>query len=113
MSDINAFHASLRAAHDSAEAQRVELAKVRDELAAANQKAMEETIKRLEAEKTAIAAQNTTLQKTADAAKAEAAKAEAASGECNMAVVDSVLRICVWRREVEKTGPDNPAIQGL
>ena len=35
------------------------------------------------------------------------------SGECNMAVVDSVLRICVWRREVEKTGPDNPAIQGI
>ena len=35
------------------------------------------------------------------------------SGECNMAVVDSVLRICVWRREVEKTGPGNPAIQGI
>ena len=35
------------------------------------------------------------------------------SGECNMAVVYSVLRICVWRREVEKTGPGNPAIQGI
>ena len=35
------------------------------------------------------------------------------SGEGNMAVVDSVLRICVWRREVEKTGPDTPAIQGI
>ena len=35
------------------------------------------------------------------------------SGEGNMAVVDSVLRICVWRGEVEKTGPGNPAIQGI
>ena len=51
MSDLSAFHASLQAAHDAAEAQRVELAKVRGELAAANQKTMEETIKRLEAEK--------------------------------------------------------------
>ena len=35
------------------------------------------------------------------------------SGECNTAVVDSVLQMCVWRGEVEKTGPGNPAIQGI
>ena len=45
MSDLSAFHASLQAAHDAAEAQRVEAAKLREELAAANSKTMEEMIK--------------------------------------------------------------------
>ena len=45
----SAFLASLQAAHDSAEAQRVEAAKLRDRLAAADAKIMEETIKQLEA----------------------------------------------------------------
>ena len=48
MSDISAFTTSLQAAHDVAEAQRVEAAKLREELAAANAKIMEETIKRLD-----------------------------------------------------------------
>ena len=78
MSDLSAFHTLLQAAHNAAEAQRVELAKVRGQLAAANQKTMEETIRRLEAEKATIEAQNMTLEVTADAAKANAAKAEAA-----------------------------------
>ena len=51
MSDLSAFHALLRAAHEAAEAQRVEAAKLCEELAAVNVKTMEETIKRLEAEK--------------------------------------------------------------
>ena len=65
MSDINAFHASLQAAHDAAEAGRVREAKLRDELAAANQKTMEAMIKQLKAEKAAIEAKNVV---TADAA---------------------------------------------
>ena len=81
----SAFLASLQAAHEAAEAQRVEAAKLREELAAANAKTMEETIKRLEAEKAAIEAKNTSLQVTAAAANAakdaaEAAAAAAASG---------------------------------
>ena len=44
MSDITAFTASLQVAHDAAEAQRVEAAKLREELATANAKVMEETI---------------------------------------------------------------------
>ena len=85
MSDINAFHASLQAAHDAAEAGRVREAKLRDELAASHQKTMEETIKRLEAEKVAIEAANEVLWVTANAANAakdaaEAAAASAASG---------------------------------
>ena len=63
----------------------MEAAKLREELAAANSKAMEETIKRLEAEKAAIEAANASLKVTADAANAakvaaEAAAAAAASG---------------------------------
>ena len=85
MSDIDAFHASLQAAHDAAEAGRVREAKLRDELAASHQKTMEETIKRLEAEKVAIEAANEVLRVTANAANAakdaaEAAAASAASG---------------------------------
>ena len=78
MSDINALHASLQAAHDAAEAGRVHEAKLRDKLAAANQKTMEAMIKQLEAEKAAIEERNTALQVTTDAAKADAAKAEEA-----------------------------------
>ena len=88
MSDINALHASLQAAHDPAEAGRVREAKLRDELAASHQKTMEETIKRLEAEKVAIEAANEALRVTDNAANAakddadaaEAAAASAASG---------------------------------
>ena len=85
MSDIDALHASLQAAHDAAEAGRVREAKLRDELAASHQKTMEETIKRLEAEKVAIEAANEALRVTASAANAakdaaEAAAASAASG---------------------------------
>ena len=85
MSDINAFHASMQAAHEAAEVRRVEIAAVCDELAAANAKTMEETIKRLEAEKVAIEAANEALRVTANAANAakdaaEAAAASAASG---------------------------------
>ena len=81
----SAFITSLQAVHDITEAQRVEAAKLHDQLAAANAKTMEETIKRLEAEKAAIEAKNVSLQVTADAAKAtkdaaEAAAAAAASG---------------------------------
>ena len=85
MSDISAFTASLQVAHDAAEAQRVEAAKLRDELATANAKIIEETIKRLEAEKVAIEAANASLKVTADAANAarvaaEMSAAAAASG---------------------------------
>ena len=41
----SAFLTSLQAAHDITEVQRVEAAKLRDQLAAANAKAMEEMIK--------------------------------------------------------------------
>ena len=44
MGDQSAFLASLQSAHDAAEAHRVEAAKLRDQLAAANAKAMQETI---------------------------------------------------------------------
>ena len=62
-------------------AQRVEAAKLREELAAANSKAMEGTIKRLKAEKAAIEAANASLKVTADSDAANAAKvaAEAAA----------------------------------
>ena len=84
MSDIDALHASLQAAHDAVEAGRIREAKLRDELAASHQKTMEETIKRLEAEKVAIEAANEVLRVTANAANAaiaaEAAAASAASG---------------------------------
>ena len=83
----SAFLASLQAAHDIAEAQRVKAAaaKLHNQLAAANAKTMEETIKRLEAEKAAIEAKNASLQVTDDAANAakevaEAAAAAAATG---------------------------------
>ena len=36
MTDLSAFHASLQAAHNAAEAQRVEAAKLHEELAAAS-----------------------------------------------------------------------------
>ena len=72
-----AFLASLQVAHDAAEAQRVEAAKLRDQLAVANAKTMEETIKRLEAEKAAIEAANESLKVTADAANAAKVAAEA------------------------------------
>ena len=73
--DLTAFTASLQVAHNAAEAQRVETAKLREELAAEKTKTMEAIIGRLEAEKVAIEAANTALQVTADAAKADAAKA--------------------------------------
>ena len=84
-SDITAFTASLQVAHDAAEAQRVDNAKLREELAAEKTKTMEEMIKRLEAEKVAIEAANEALRVTANAANAakdaaEAAAASAASG---------------------------------
>ena len=59
---ISAFTASLQAAHDAAEAQRVEAAKLREELAAANSKIMEETVKLLEAEKDTIEVANAPLK---------------------------------------------------
>ena len=64
------FIASLQAVHDAAEAERVENAKLREQLSAAAANNMEETIKRMEAEKAALEAQNTALQVTTDAAKA-------------------------------------------
>ena len=76
--DLTAFTASLQVAHNAAEAQRVETAKLREELAAEKTKTMEAIIGRLEAEKIAIEERNTALQVTADAAKADAAKAEEA-----------------------------------
>ena len=62
MSDLSAFTASLQAAHDAAEAQRVEAAKLCEELAAANSKIMEETVKLLEAEKDTIEVANAPLK---------------------------------------------------
>ena len=86
MSDLTAFHTSLQAAHDAAEKQRVENDKqrvknnkLRDQVAAANAKAMEETIKCLEAEKVAIEAANASLKVTAEAANAAKDAAEAAA----------------------------------
>ena len=80
-----AFLASLQAAHDIAKAQRVEAAKLRGQLAAANAKTMEEMIKRLGAGKAAIEAVNASLQVTGNAANAakdaaEAVAAAAAAG---------------------------------
>ena len=79
MSDLSAL---LQAAHGAAEAQRVENDKLRDQIAAANAKAMEETIKRLEAAKASIETEKRSLQDragAADAAKAAAESAAAAS----------------------------------
>ena len=67
---IDALHTSLQAAHGAVEAGRIREAKLRDELAASHQKTMEETIKRLEAEKVAIEAANEALRVTANAANA-------------------------------------------
>ena len=61
MTDLSAFHASMQAAHDAAEAQRVEAAKLREELAAEKTKTMEEMIKRLKAEKASIEAEKKNL----------------------------------------------------
>ena len=85
MSDIDALHALLQAAHDAVKVGWVHEAKLHDELAASHQKTMEETIKRLEAEKVTIKAVNEVLQVTANAANAakdvaEVAAASAASG---------------------------------
>ena len=91
MSDIDALHASLQAAHDAVEVGWVREAKLRDELAALHQKTMEETIKRLEAEKVAIEAANEALHVTANAANAakDAAEAAAASAAAANAAKDA------------------------
>ena len=70
--------AAMQAAHAVAEAGRIREAGLRDELAAERAATMQETIKRMEAEKAILEERNTTLKVTADAAKADAAKAEAA-----------------------------------
>ena len=85
MSDIDALHTSLQAAHGAVEAGRICEAKLHEELAALHQKTMEETIKCLEAEKVTIKAANEVLWVTANATNAakdaaEAAAASAASG---------------------------------
>ena len=94
MSDINAFHASLQAAHDAAEAGRVHEAKLCDELAASHQKTMEETIKHLEAEKVTIEAANEALQVTANATNAAKDAAEAAAAQQLVAQVSVVAAAC-------------------
>ena len=65
----------MQAAHAAAEAERVKTAELREELAAERAATMQETIKRMEAEKATLEERNKHLE---GAAKAEAAKAEAA-----------------------------------
>ena len=79
MSDIDALHTLLQAAHDAVEVGWVHEAKLHDELVASHQKTMEETIKRLKAEKVTIEAANEALRVTANAASAAKDAAEAAA----------------------------------
>jgi hypothetical protein len=73
------FFASLRAAHAAAEAERAESAKLRDRLSAQETATMQETIKRMEAERAALEAQNTAPKVTSEAATAAKDAAEAAA----------------------------------
>ena len=73
------FFASLRAAHAAAEAERVESAELGERFSAQEAATMQETIKRMEAKKTALEAQNAALKVTSEAATAAKDAAEAAA----------------------------------